>query len=265
MIGKRLRGRPMLANVEELLYYEHVWTQTFQGLRDGSSETQEDVPGGYGATMLIRSTRPEQERLQVFKPGKKLREFRADKILFRIFGDEPREFWAHEIPAKRQEWQDRVRKEEQEFNALETGQEKASVRYPKIPGEPHLWEALKRARSAAEVRRICSRSKHWLKWERQGKWKDSTGRERHWYRQSPCACPKALHDHAGEFCRALRDDRYPGGGKQNRPSSDNKRIEYLARVMAGLSLLRPISPATADDLLRKMKPSTHRKLECAQA
>jgi hypothetical protein len=62
--------------------------------------------------------------------------------------------------------------------------------------------------------------------------------------------PPILFDRARAFCRAKRDKRFPGS---KRPSSIDKRIEYLSRVMAGLTLSKPIRPATAVDILRKMK------------
>jgi hypothetical protein len=46
--------------------------------------------------------------------------------------------------------------------------------------------------------------------------------------------------------------RYP---KSNRPSSDDRKLVYLARVMAALSLTKPISFATAEDLLRRLRRS----------
>jgi hypothetical protein len=70
-----------------------------------------------------------------------------------------------------------------------------------------------------------------------------------------------LLNHVREFCFSKRNSRYPRAGlrrrSQNRPSSENKRGDYLARVMAGLSLPKPLSCATADDLLRKFKHTTN--------
>jgi hypothetical protein len=183
--------------------------------------------------MLVKSSGQDRETLQVFRSGEK-----------------PRKFSAHKALAEGQEWHARVREEENEFDALATGQKTAKVQSRAIPAECHLWKALKRARSARQVRRICRQSKHWLKWKSEFV-RDGVVRG---YAQSPSACPKALYDHAEEFCQAKRDDRYPDS---DRPSSDDKRIEFFARVMAGLSLLEPIAPATAVDLLRKFKHRRH--------
>jgi hypothetical protein len=62
---------------------------------------------------------------------------------------------------------------------------------------------------------------------------------------------KALYDHAAEFCRAKLDPRYPERDK--RDSGDYRRSEYLARALAGLSLLKPISTSYSVELLRKLK------------
>ena len=100
------------------------------------------------------------------------------------------------------------------------------------PSEPELWKALSDPQNGPKkVRDICVKSKvlRFL-----------FGR--------PRSMP--LYEHAREFCRAKRDKRYP---HSDRPSSESKRVDYLARVMAGLRLQKPIAPATAVDILRKMK------------
>lgn len=104
-----------------------------------------------------------------------------------------------------------------------------------LASEPELWKTLCRlGTGAAEIRNICRESKYLKP-----------------YTSYPC--PTALFLHAKEFCEAKRDERYPDGGKQNRKSSEDKRVDYLARVMAGISLPKPMSPSTADDVLRKIK------------
>jgi hypothetical protein len=223
-----MRPGPKPPDLDSLLFYELAWTRVFLGLRDGSPATEEQVPGGDGSGMLVKFSGQDEEKLLILRSGKKPLQLR---VLKEVATDD--------------KWRGRVQKEEGEFEALITGQKVERVRYPGMPAERNLWEALKRARSAAQVRRICRRSKHWLKWE----WKGKRGGKR-WYIRSPSACPEALSDHAEEFCRAKGNSRYP---RSKRSSSDDRRIEYLARVMAGLSLVKPIAPATAVDLLRKMK------------
>jgi hypothetical protein len=115
---------------------------------------------------------------------------------------------------------------------------------PAIRDEHDLWESLKRARTASQVRRIYTRSKIWLI----HRFDFPSGGYIDW---SWSPFPKALYEHAEEFCRAKLDPRYPDRDK--RPSGDYLRIEYLARAMAGLSLRKPISPSYSVDLLRKLK------------
>jgi len=185
------------------------------------------IPGGSGTAMFVKTAGQDRDTLQILRSGEKLRRISAHK-------------------AMGEEWRERVRQEEEEFDAISTGRKTVTVEAPPIMGEPHLWEALKKANNAAQVRRICRRSKYWLKWEFEG---EINGK--HFYSRVPSYCPKALYDKAEKFCEAKLSDRYPGSSE--RPSSDDKRIEYLARVMAGLSLKSPIAPATAVDVLRKMK------------
>lgn len=113
-----------------------------------------------------------------------------------------------------------------------------------IPAEPHIWEALKRAKNAAEVRRAFSRSKHWLTDE----WKQTFPNGG--FVSFP-SLPATLYDHADKFCKAKLDSRYPRG---HTPRSDDKRIEYLARVLAGLSLRKRMRPSYADKTLRALAP-----------
>jgi hypothetical protein len=129
----------------------------------------------------------------------------------------------------REHYQAHIKEAEAEFN------EKIVHAEPRdIPAEPELWKLLSDPRTGpAAVRRACRRSQHYL-------------------RRSPGYT--VLYLGAKQFCRAKRDARYP---RSNRKSSEGKRAEYLARVMAGLSLPKPMRPATAVDLLRKMKHDKH--------
>jgi hypothetical protein len=118
------------------------------------------------------------------------------------------------------EW---IRKQQEPTDLIE------QRRRHRIPDERHLWERLKKARSARQIRAIYEKSEIWFR--RSG---------RPWLRD--------IYNHADEFIGAKGDSRYP---KSNRPSSDGKRVEYFARVMAGITLRIP--PATAIDKLRKVK------------
>jgi hypothetical protein len=97
------------------------------------------------------------------------------------------------------------------------------------PSEQQLWEALKRARTATQVRKICSMSK-------------ALGRA------------SLLYERAEQFLAARSDSRYP----RKASTKDDQRLLYCARAMAAISLR--LSPATAVDRLRKLK---HRNCDCS--
>src|SRR6266849_4727553 len=82
---------------------------------------------------------------------------------------------------------------------------------PGHPPEPDIWVRLKRATTAQQVRRVCSQSRHWLNPKR-----SELGR--------------VLYKHADQFLEAKADPAYP---RSERGSSENKRIQFLARAMAG--------------------------------
>jgi hypothetical protein len=88
-----------------------------------------------------------------------------------------------------------------------------------LSGRPGIWKRLRTARSAADVRDLARRLTHPL-------------------------LRSILHSHAEDFLRAKRLPHFP---KSNRPRSDTKRIEFFAKVLAGLNL--GIAPATATKLL----------------
>jgi hypothetical protein len=103
-----------------------------------------------------------------------------------------------------------------------------------LPNEPEVWKALTGLHTKpAEVRRICKQSQYLTRFYL-----------------------NVLLSHAKEFCNSKCNKRYPCAGltkgSKPRPSSEDKRADYFARVMAGLSLRKPLAPATAVDLLRKM-------------
>lgn len=106
-----------------------------------------------------------------------------------------------------------------------------------LPNEPAVWKALTELHTKpAEVCSLCKQSQY----------------VNGYYLN-------VVLSHAKTICDSKRDQRYPCAGvtrgSQRRPSSEDKRADYLARVMAGLSLRKPLAPATAVDVLRKMRHS----------
>ena len=223
-------GRAKIVDMNELLVQERAWTITFLGLRDGSPESEPfEVPGGIGSSMLIASKDERGHRsLKAFTTG---RQWLQASVRF---ATEPSEIIM---------WSKMVRKAEEAFDNLARGKTIWPVRQGQRPAERHLFDALMRAKTAAQVRRICRRSNDWLKY----RWDFPRGG----FCQLPSACPRALYECAEEFCRAKLDPRYPA--RDRRASGDYRRIQYFARVMAGLSLPKAISPSYAVELLRKLK------------
>lgn len=221
-LDKKKPGRPRRAVAETLLYYEYLWVEILCGLRDGAPEIEMEMPPTSG--LFIR------------KSGGQGREWVHSEV-----AGSPRRI-IHQptftsTPEEIYQWDSSIRKEENLFARARSNPVK--TRWPARPAERHLWEALKRARTATQVRRICSRSKIWLS----GRWDLPTGYSMEWF------YPQTLYERAEEFCRAKFDNRYPRRDK--RESGDYRRIEYLARVMAGLST--GIAPSTAVERLRKMR------------
>jgi hypothetical protein len=143
-------------------------------------------------------------------------------------------------------WENKVRSVDEAFQRIVMGDETVVETIPGWPAERRIWEALKRARTGTQLRRAYSRSKIWLK-SRQ----EFPGGGFHDWSWHPY--PRALFVHADAFCKAKLDPRYPA--RDNRPSGDYRRIEYLGRVMAGLSIDGAISPSYSVEILRKMKHS----------
>jgi hypothetical protein len=218
--GPTRPGRPTKASDSELLRHEFLWVDTFRGLRDGEPEFEADRPDGTG--IFVKHSGQGPGRLYIRKAGRRPRVIREPK-----FGSTPDE---------KRRWHSLVAKEEKEFEAIDITRVRVSAK----PPERGLWESLKRAKTATEVRRICSRSRIWLKPRLD--FPDGSFIE-YWYFR------RVLHRDAEAFCRAKLDPRYPG--RDQRPSGDYRRVEYLARVMAGLTLR--LAPSTAVEKLRKMR------------
>lgn len=98
-----------------------------------------------------------------------------------------------------------------------------------IPPERDLWKKLKQAVNVEDVQGICRQSQFWLNPRKSGK-----------------PFVETLSTKAGQFLAAKNDRRYPGS---ERASSEDKRLRYLARAMAGITLKR--SPRTSVDLLAR--------------
>jgi hypothetical protein len=213
-------GRPRIASDEQLLGYEWLWIETLWGLRDGAFVEVNVGKSG----MFMTSNKNGRETMTVVVPGEPRRVLRQPKLV--------------SVTNTTDGWRKRKREEEMNFKRarLAARAKAATVILP----ERDLWEALKRAKSAKQVRRICDCSKFWLKARLE--FPDGSYVEQWPHR-------RMIDRYAGDFCKSKLDRRYPRRDK--RESGDYRRIEYLARVLAGLTL--GLSPSTAVERLRKMK------------
>ena len=98
-----------------------------------------------------------------------------------------------------------------------------------LQDERALWHRLLDATTPEEVRAVCDESEFWLNPKR-----------------GATLFHDALSQYAEDFLNAKRDSRWP---KTDRPTSRGRRIRFLARSMAGISM--GISIRTAQDLLAK--------------
>jgi hypothetical protein len=221
-IEKKRVGRPRWSNAELLLNYEFLWVDTLRGLRDGNPEF--DTETRTGGSLVIERSGQHPEWVRVETGGKDPRIILKPKFIT--------------TPDEIRHWRIRVETQEDQFEKAVSSP--VRIRIPAFPPERRLWEALKRADTVTQVRKICGQSKIWLK-PRLEFGSDS------FFEYWPFR--RVLYREAEKFCRAKLDPRYPRRDK--RKSGDYRRVEYLARVLAGLTLR--LAPSTVVELLRKMK------------
>lgn len=101
--------------------------------------------------------------------------------------------------------------------ALVRGRKEWKLEPPVLP-RPELWQRLKRASSCADIRLVARALR----------------------RSHPVFLSKVLHSHAGDLLKAKQLPNYP---RSERPHSDEKRIWFFAKVLAGLE--HGIAPVTA--------------------
>ena len=237
-------GRPRKLDLNRLSEMELAWVALFCGLRNGSPATVEQT---YGTAGVFVKASGEHDKMYV-DIGEGTNEVGGRQTLTASFPGEERitlrEPKIIESAEQMASWQRQAQSFEDEFNRMTMGMEPREQLKPAIDHEKHIWEALKRAQTAAQVRRAYSRSKIWLisRVEFPG------GGFQDW---SWAPLPRGLYRNAHAFCRAKLDPRYPV--RDNRKSGDYRRIEFLARVMAGRSLWPPISPSYTIEVFRRMK------------
>jgi hypothetical protein len=95
--------------------------------------------------------------------------------------------------------------------------------------EHALWQRLLNATAPDEVKAVCDESPFWLN-----------------PKHGAIMFYDLLSDNAEQFLAAIQDRRWP---KSDRPTSQGRRIRFLARSMAGITM--GIGIRTAQDLLAK--------------
>jgi hypothetical protein len=114
-------------------------------------------------------------------------------------------------------WQELVRRlKSDEFHVVEP-----------VPHHTEVWNQLKTARSVGAVRSVASEMRVWVDRCRPPI-------------SGAAIFPQVVASHSKELLEARELPSYP---RSNRPSSDDKRVEFFAKVLAGLEL--GIAPATA--------------------
>jgi hypothetical protein len=106
--------------------------------------------------------------------------------------------------------------------------------FPSVSPRPDLWHRLKHPRSVNEVKETVDDIYRWM---------CDAGGILQGYR--------IPEDRIAELYRATRLWNYPGAKEKDRRSSENKRIEFFAKSLAGLMLQR--SPAWATKKLCRWK------------
>lgn len=243
-IDKKTVGRPKRIDLNSLVDGEIAWVALFCSLRDGAPET---VIERYGSSGIFIKAAHDQEKMYVDAGGETKEVGGRQTLTASIPGEKPLSLRQPKIIGSAEEmkaWEEKAQAFEDKLNRITMGEEPRKYVSPAVPHEKHIWEALLRARTPEQVRRAYSRSKIWLVTREEY----PSGGFRDW---SWAPLPRGLYRNAAAFCRAKLDPRYPARDK--RESGDYRRIEFLARVMAGLSLPKPIRPSYSIEVFRRLK------------
>jgi hypothetical protein len=95
---------------------------------------------------------------------------------------------------------------------------------------PELWEALKKARSEREIKHVARKIATWDRRQGLG-YTPAPSRSQ----QAEYDFPRLLKLHARTVLEAKKLPEYP---KSARPTSDDRRIWFFAKVLAGLMVRR---------------------------
>src|SRR5258706_14588369 len=158
-IEKRPRGRPSSLDLTRLLEGEIAWIGLFCRLRDGSPET---IEYRYGSSGIFVKTMGDQCQMYVDLGGE-TREVGGREQLTASFPREKpltlRQPKIIESAEQMKSWRDKAQAFEDEFNRVTMGNKPQEYLSPAVSHGRHIWEALKRARTATQIRRAYSPSK----------------------------------------------------------------------------------------------------------
>lgn len=87
---------------------------------------------------------------------------------------------------------------------------------PRIPPNSAAWDQLKRAHTEREIRRVAESIRRWAQQVERSDWQTEF--------------PLVIRDHAKDLLRAKKSWNYP---RKGRPKSDDKRVLFFAKVLAG--------------------------------
>lgn len=237
-------GRPSPYDRFAHLNWEAVWIGQFCGLRNGMPAERVERRGSSG--LFIKASYDQKTVFVDTSDGTK--EVPGRQTLYSsIPGQKPHVIEQPkftESPSEIEHWEKDAQAFHENFQQTVSGDIPIMETTPGIPAERHIWDTLLSATNAKQVRRAVAQSKFWLRS------RVETGKGEYidlsWY-----AFPNALNWHAELFCKSKLGERYPR--KDARATGDYRRMEYLGRVMAGLSFNPILRPSYSVELLRKMK------------
>ncbi len=200
--------------VRDLLWFwARVWYQQFKGMRDGiRGRVVDRGPSPIVCVTTDREARELWEKLRRARTATRVQEICKQSSL-----------WNRKTYVKQ------IYDQAAQFIAAREGYPERTV---PVPAERELWEGLLRAETVRQVRAIYRRSKYWLNPRWRGK-----------------VYVRTLYEHADQFLDAKKARRYPDSA---RPSSDDRRLRFLAAAMAGITVGR--RPRTANDSCGKPSP-----------
>ena len=119
----------------------------------------------------------------------------------------------------------------------------ALVQFESVPAALKVWESLKAATSEPMMRRALRDLEKYL--------------NKHWPTWTGAESPQNLQRFADGVCAAKGLHNYPRAKNDERPTSDDKRIVFIAKVLAGLRF--NLSPTYAS---KKLSHSTKELSNC---